>query len=59
MMIVGGTSLVVYPAAGLLQYFRGQTLVLINKDETSMDEKADLIIRRPIGSVLKEAVAQL
>lgn len=55
-MIVGGTSLVVYPAAGLLQYFKGHTIVLINADATTMDSKADLIIRKPIGKVLKEAV---
>lgn len=55
-LIVGGTSLVVYPAAGLLQYFKGHTIVLINKDATTMDSKANLIIREPIGKVLKEAV---
>lgn len=44
MLIVGGTSLNVYPAAGLLHYFRGKYLVLINKSATSMDKKADLVI---------------
>ncbi|MDO4622638.1 MAG: NAD-dependent protein deacylase [Eubacteriales bacterium] len=51
-LIVGGTSLVVYPAAGLLQYFRGEKIVLINKGATSMDHKADLLIQEPIGEVL-------
>lgn len=58
-LIVGGTSLVVYPAAGLLQYFKGHTLVLINKEETNMDHKADLVIRQPIGEVMKQALDQL
>ena len=53
-LIVGGTSLVVYPAAGLLQYFRGKYLVLINRDATSMDGRADLVIHDSIGKVLKE-----
>ena len=49
---VGGTSLAVYPAAGLLQYFRGDALVLINKGATPMDNNADLLIQQPIGQVL-------
>ena len=52
MLIVGGTSLVVYPAAGLIEYFRGDTTVLINKGETGMDTRADLVITDPIGEVL-------
>lgn len=55
-LIVGGTSLVVYPAAGLLQYFHGKKLVLINKEETAMDHKADIVIHDAIGKVLKEVV---
>ena len=55
-MIVGGTSLVVYPAAGLLQYFHGNKLVLINKGDTGYDHRADLLIRDNIGKVLKYAV---
>lgn len=51
-LIVGGTSLVVYPAAGLLRYYGGKKLVLINKDATPYDAKADLIIHGPIGQVL-------
>ena len=52
LLIVGGTSLAVYPAAGLLQYFRGDALVLINKGATPMDNNADLLIQQPIGQVL-------
>ena len=55
-MIVGGTSLVVYPAAGLLQYFHGKHLVLINKEATSVDSQADIVIHDPIGQVLKTVV---
>lgn len=52
LMIVAGTSLTVYPAAGLLRYFRGKHLVLINRDATPYDEDADLIIRDKVGEVL-------
>lgn len=55
-LIIGGTSLVVYPAAGLINYFRGNKLILINKSETSADRKADLVIHDSIGKVLKEAL---
>lgn len=58
-LIIGGTSLVVYPAAGLINYFRGKNLVLINKSSTSADSKADLIINDSIGKVLGEAVNAL
>ena len=58
-LIIGGTSLVVYPAAGLIDYFRGKNLVLINKSSTSADNKADLIIHDAIGKVLGEAVKNL
>lgn len=51
-LIVGGTSLTVYPAAGLLRYYRGNRLVLINRDETPYDGYANLIFRDPIGQVL-------
>lgn len=50
-MIVGGTSLVVYPAAGLINYFRGDKIILINKLPTAYDGKADLVITEPIGKV--------
>ena len=51
LLIIGGTSLTVYPAAGLLRYYRGNRLVLINRDETPYDRNADLVIRDPIGQV--------
>ncbi|MBE6361542.1 MAG: NAD-dependent protein deacylase [Treponema bryantii] len=51
-LIIGGTSLVVYPAAGLINYFRGENLVLINKSQTSCDHKATLVIHQPIGQIL-------
>ncbi|MCR4840706.1 MAG: NAD-dependent protein deacylase [Lachnospiraceae bacterium] len=56
MLIVGGTSLTVYPAAGFLDYYRGNKLVLINRDATPMDGRANLIIHEKIGGVLTEAV---
>ncbi|MDD5939590.1 MAG: NAD-dependent protein deacylase [Lachnospiraceae bacterium] len=51
-LIIGGTSLVVYPAAGLIDYYRGDKLVLINKSSTSRDAQADLVIDDSIGKVL-------
>lgn len=51
-MIVAGTSLTVYPAAGFLDYFRGKNLVLINRDPTPADRKANLVIRENVGKVL-------
>lgn len=55
-LIIGGTSLVVYPAAGLIDYYRGNKLVLINKAATSRDSQADLVISDPIGEVLGTVV---
>lgn len=55
-LIIGGTSLVVYPAAGLIDYYRGKKLVLINRDSTSKDSRADLIIRAPIGQVFSRVM---
>ncbi len=52
LLIVGGTSLVVYPAAGLINYYRGDKLVLINKSPTPYDRKADLVLTGPIGEIL-------
>ena len=52
MLIIGGTSLVVYPAAGFVDYFRGHHLVVLNKSTTSRDAYADLCIQEPIGEVL-------
>ena len=54
MLIIGGTSLVVYPAAGLVNYYRGERLVLINKSSTSMDSMANLAINEPIGAVFSQ-----
>lgn len=56
MLIVGGTSLTVYPAAGLVDYYRGNKLVLINKDSTGKDGIANLVINEPIGEVLGSIV---
>ena len=53
-LIIGGTSLVVYPAAGLIDYFRGDKLVLVNKSATGRDTMADLVIREPIGEVFSQ-----
>ena len=54
MLIIGGTSLTVYPASGLIRYYRGNKLVLINRDETPYDKRADLVIRDPIGQVFSQ-----
>ena len=54
MLIVAGTSLTVYPAAGFLNYYRGNRLVLINRDETPYDGKADLVIHDSLGNVLSQ-----
>ena len=51
-LIIGGTSLAVYPAAGLIDYYRGDKLVLINKQATSRDSQARIVIQAPIGEVL-------
>ena len=59
MLIIGGTSLVVYPASGLIHYYNGKKLVLINKSATAMDEKADLCIKDSFGEVMDEAVQSL
>ena len=55
-LIVGGTSLIVYPAAGLIDYFRGRHLILINKTATRADDDAELVIRENIGETLAKAV---
>lgn len=54
MLIVAGTSLTVYPAAGLVNYYAGGRLVLINKAPTSYDHKADLLIEGPVGAILDQ-----
>ena len=54
MLIVGGTSLTVYPAAGLIDYYRGNRLVLINRDETPYDHRADLVFHESLGDVFSQ-----
>ena len=54
MLIIGGTSLAVYPAAGLIDYYRGNKLVLINKSSTPQDSKADLLIQEGLGKVFEQ-----
>lgn len=53
MLIIGGTSLGVYPAAGLIDYYRGDKLVLINKSATPYDNRADILINEPLADVFK------
>jgi len=55
-LIVGGTSLAVYPAAGLINYYKGNKLILINKTETPYDGRANLIVRENIGEVFKKII---
>ena len=57
MLIIGGTSLVVYPAAGFISYFRGDALVMINKDETPRDKDCDLVFHESVGWVLEKALS--
>ena len=56
LLIIGGTSLVVYPAAGFIDYFNGDSIVLINKSSTGYDSKASLIINNSIGKVLSQVI---
>ena len=53
-LIIGGTSLVVYPAAGFIDYFRGKYMVVINKGATAREVGADLVIAAPIGEILDQ-----
>ena len=55
-LIIGGTSLIVYPAAGFIHYFKGSKLVMINKSETSADKECDLVINDDIAMVMKKAL---
>lgn len=59
MLIIGGTSLVVYPAAAFVRYFRGLHLVIINRSPTPMDQHADLVISGSIGETLSQAIEGL
>ena len=54
LLIVGGTSLTVYPAAALLQYYRGDRLVLINRDETPYDDYANLVFHDSLGKIFSQ-----
>lgn len=56
MLIIGGTSLAVYPAAAYINYFNGKYSVLINRDETPFDNKADIVFREKIGTVLSDLI---
>lgn len=58
-LIIGGTSLAVYPAAGLIDYYRGNKLVLINKSATPLDSRANLVIQAPIGEVFFGSMLKL
>ncbi|SKA61799.1 NAD-dependent deacetylase [Eubacterium uniforme] len=55
-LIIGGTSLIVYPAAGFIHYFKGSKLVMINKSKTSADKECDLVINDDIAMVMKKAL---
>ncbi len=59
LLLVGGTSLTVYPAAGLIRLFRGEHMVIINQMPTPYDDRAELIIREPIGQVMTQVMAGL
>lgn len=58
MLIIGGTSLVVYPAAGLIDYYNGNKLVVVNKSSTGRDEQADLVIQGSIGEVFTQVLRE-
>lgn len=58
MLMIGGTSLVVYPAAGFIDYFRGKHLVVINKSATAREVGAELTIAAPIGEVLGQIIVR-
>jgi NAD-dependent deacetylase len=54
LLIIGGTSLTVYPAAGLIDYYRGNRMVLINRDETPRDAMADLVFHDSLGEIFRQ-----
>lgn len=58
MLIIAGTSLTVYPASGLVDYFNGKHLVIINRDQTQKDDRADLLIRDKVGEVLDKIIVK-
>ena len=53
-LIIAGTSLTVYPAAGFIRYFRGDNTILINRDETPFDDRADLVFHEKVGELLSQ-----
>ena len=59
MLVIGGTSLAVYPAAGFVSYFTGKYMVIINKDATPRDGEADLVFHDGIGKILSAAFDKL
>ena len=59
MLIIGGTSLVVWPAAGFIHEFGGDAIVLINQDSTPRDQAANILFRESIGQVLEDAISPL
>lgn len=59
LLIIGGTSLAVYPAANFIRYFKGESIVLINRDETQYDSMATLVFRESIGEVLESVLLSL
>ena len=58
MLIIAGTSLTVYPASGLIDYFNGKYMVIINRDQTQKDDRADLLIRDKVGEVLDKIIVK-
>ncbi len=58
LLIVAGTSLTVWPAAGLLEYFKGDRLVVINPSQTAAEERAQLVLHRPVGEVMEQIVVR-
>ena len=58
-LIIGGTSLAVYPAAGLIDFYRGNKLLLINKDDTGRESAADYVLKGDISKIMKELVEDL
>lgn len=56
LLIIGGTSLAVYPAAGFVRYFKGENLAIINKERTDYDKYADLVFHDGLGAVFTEAM---
>ena len=59
LLIIGGTSLVVYPAASFIHYFTGNSIVLMNKGQTAMDQQADIVIRDSIDKAFEQIMQKL